>query len=277
VRKRELARAVATKLEARGLSGDLVELVIQATMDHLSDELARTGRLEYRDLGTFSVETYKARSIHNPKTGAIIQLPARRGVSFKPGLRLMSKLPPIAPAQAEPVETQVPRPIEGPAWVRLRPSPFIPEGKEFGPLFHQAIAMAGGRLVRLEGGRGLLDIDGYRYEVVDCRSKLHKARNPLAKFQEQVLTFIFWPTVTAAALARCVSIDSGHEKGKKFGSHRESAGSKWGAASAASAFVGSGGSAARSGVGCTGGLIQAWAGRVGGVGSPRTNRSGWAT
>lgn len=97
MRKRELARAVATKLEARGLSGDLVELVIQATMDHLTDELARTGRLEYRDLGTFSIETYKARKIHNPKTGAIIELPARRGVSFKPGVRLMNKIPAPVP------------------------------------------------------------------------------------------------------------------------------------------------------------------------------------
>ena len=97
MRKRELARAVATKLEARGLSGDLVELVIQATMDHLTDELARTGRLEYRDLGTFSIETYKARKIHNPKTGTIIELPARRGVSFKPGVRLMNKIPAPVP------------------------------------------------------------------------------------------------------------------------------------------------------------------------------------
>lgn len=95
MRKRELAHAVATKLEGRGVSGDLVELVIQATMDHLTDELARTGRLEYRDLGVFKVETYKPRKIHNPKTGAIIELPARKGVSFKPGRRLMGKLPPV--------------------------------------------------------------------------------------------------------------------------------------------------------------------------------------
>lgn len=94
MRKRELAYAIAAKLEARGVSGDLAELVIQATMDHLTDELARTGRLEYRDLGVFTIETYKARKIHNPKTGAIIALPARRGVSFKPGRRLMNKIPP---------------------------------------------------------------------------------------------------------------------------------------------------------------------------------------
>ncbi len=92
--KRELAYAIAAKLEARGLSGDLVELVIQATMDHLTDELARTGRLEYRDLGVFAIETYGPRKIHNPKTGKIIELPARNGVSFKPGRRLMDKVPP---------------------------------------------------------------------------------------------------------------------------------------------------------------------------------------
>lgn len=98
MKKRELAYAIAARLGGHDLSGDLVELVIQATMDHLTDELARTGRLEYRDLGIFTVETYKPRKIHNPKTGAIIELPARRGVGFKPGRRLMNKIPPPAPA-----------------------------------------------------------------------------------------------------------------------------------------------------------------------------------
>ena len=89
--------AIAATLGEPGLSGDLMERVIQATMDHLTDELARTGRLEYRDLGVFKVESYKARKLHNPRTGAIIDLPARKGVGFKPGRRLMSKLPPMSP------------------------------------------------------------------------------------------------------------------------------------------------------------------------------------
>ena len=89
--------AIAATLGEPGLSGDLVERVIQATMEHLTDELARTGRLEYRDLGVFTIETYKARKIHNPRTGALVDLPARKGVSFKPGRRLMSKVPPANP------------------------------------------------------------------------------------------------------------------------------------------------------------------------------------
>ena len=67
MKKRDLASAVATKLAERGLSGDTVELVVQATMDHLTAELACTGRLEYRDLGIFTVEIYKARKMNRRK------------------------------------------------------------------------------------------------------------------------------------------------------------------------------------------------------------------
>lgn len=94
--KRQLAAAVAPKVQ---LLAAQVERVIQATMDHLADELARQGRLEYRDLGTFTVEDYQARKIHNPKTGQTIQLPARKLVRFKPGRTLMTKIQP--PQQKE--------------------------------------------------------------------------------------------------------------------------------------------------------------------------------
>ena len=87
MQKRELGAAVAAKVQ---LPAALVERVIQATMDELAGELARAGRLEYRDLGTFTVEAYPARKIHNPKTGQTIALPARKLVRFKPSQRLMA-------------------------------------------------------------------------------------------------------------------------------------------------------------------------------------------
>lgn len=59
VNKRELAAAVAAKLPAA-----LIEGGIHAITDHLTGELAQAGRLEYRDLGTFIVESYSARKIH---------------------------------------------------------------------------------------------------------------------------------------------------------------------------------------------------------------------
>ena len=91
--KRQLAAAVAPKVQ---LPAAQVEQVIQAAMDHLAGELARAGRLEYRDLGTFTVEAYAARKIHNPRTGQTIELPARKLVRFKPGRRLMARVRPPA-------------------------------------------------------------------------------------------------------------------------------------------------------------------------------------
>lgn len=94
--KRQLAAAVAATAK---LPATQVARVIQATMDHLAGELAQAGRLEYRDLGTFTVEDYPARKIHNPKTGKTVELPARKLVRFKPGRTLMTKIQP--PQQKE--------------------------------------------------------------------------------------------------------------------------------------------------------------------------------
>jgi len=89
MRKPELATAVAKKLK---LPASTVAKVIQAAMDHLTTELAQTGRLAYRDLGTFTVESYPARKIHIPATGKTIELPARKLVRLKPSQPLMKKV-----------------------------------------------------------------------------------------------------------------------------------------------------------------------------------------
>ena len=93
MRKRELAYAIAADFP--DISGDLIEQIIQATMDRFAAELARTGRLEYRDLGTFTVETYPPRKIHIPATGETKKLPARKLVRFKPSRRLMREIVPL--------------------------------------------------------------------------------------------------------------------------------------------------------------------------------------
>jgi len=90
MRKRELAAAIAPSFP--DLPAVQVERIIQAAMDYMTGELAKTGRLEYRDLGVFTVESYKPRKNHNPATGGTIELPARKLARFKPGRRLMEKI-----------------------------------------------------------------------------------------------------------------------------------------------------------------------------------------
>jgi nucleoid DNA-binding protein len=90
MRKRELAAAIAANFP--GVPAIQIEHIIQATMDHFAAELAHRGRLEYRDLGTFTVESYNARKFHIPKTGKTKDLPARKLVRFKPSNTLMQKI-----------------------------------------------------------------------------------------------------------------------------------------------------------------------------------------
>jgi len=87
--KRQLATLLAEKT---GYSAVLVSHVVQAAMDTLTDVLVQSGRLEWRDLGTFKVKTYPARAIHNPATGETITLAPRQWVGFRPAKKIRSRL-----------------------------------------------------------------------------------------------------------------------------------------------------------------------------------------
>jgi integration host factor subunit alpha len=87
--RRELAKAVSEKL---GLPAATVCEVLDTVLEVLMDELLETGRLEWRGFGTFIVRRYPERNIHNPATGEVIRLSARRFVTFKPGRKLRERL-----------------------------------------------------------------------------------------------------------------------------------------------------------------------------------------
>lgn len=87
--KRELASRVSTKTE---LPASLVSDVVQICMDSLVEELIKAGRLEWRELGTFTVKQYPGRKIHVPATGQILKLKPRKSVHFKPSKKIRSRL-----------------------------------------------------------------------------------------------------------------------------------------------------------------------------------------
>lgn len=87
--KRELASRIAEKIE---LPASLIADVVQATMETLVDELITVGRLEWRELGTFTVKQYAARKIHVPATGQIMKLKPRRSVHYKQSKKIRSRL-----------------------------------------------------------------------------------------------------------------------------------------------------------------------------------------
>jgi nucleoid DNA-binding protein len=89
VTRRTLAARIATQA---GLSAQQAAQVLEVLPAIVAAELAATGKMHWRGMGSFAVRTYAARRIHNPATGSTTTLPARRSISFKPSNKLRAGL-----------------------------------------------------------------------------------------------------------------------------------------------------------------------------------------
>ena len=84
-----------------GLVQQRVLEVVQQTLDHISEALAKGDKVELRNFGVFEVKIRKARVGRNPNAPETdVPIPARSVVKFKSGkemraevLKLGSKLP----------------------------------------------------------------------------------------------------------------------------------------------------------------------------------------
>jgi nucleoid DNA-binding protein len=66
-----------------GLSRRDAVAVVNAVLARIVAGVEADGRVEARGLGVFSVATRPARKAHNPRTGATIDVPARRAMRFR--------------------------------------------------------------------------------------------------------------------------------------------------------------------------------------------------
>ena len=64
------------------------ERSLNAFLEAVEEVLKKEGKLTLTGFGTFSVESRKARTGRNPRTGAAIKIPASRVVKFRPGKTL---------------------------------------------------------------------------------------------------------------------------------------------------------------------------------------------
>ncbi len=69
-----------------------VKKVVQATFDCILDALARGEKIELRNFGVFKIKQRKPRTGRNPRTGAVVPVPARKGIVFKPGLEMKKRI-----------------------------------------------------------------------------------------------------------------------------------------------------------------------------------------
>ena len=87
--KGELIEAVAA---AAGTSKAQADTAVNAVFDAIEKGLKKEGKVAIVGFGTFEVRKRKARTGRNPRTGAIIQIKASKGVGFKAGKALKDAL-----------------------------------------------------------------------------------------------------------------------------------------------------------------------------------------
>jgi len=94
--KRDIVLKVS---ERTGLIQQDVLLVIQQTLDHIIEALARNETVELRNFGVFEVKVRKARVGRNPNAPATdVPIPARAVVKFKAGKEMRQRVIKLSPA-----------------------------------------------------------------------------------------------------------------------------------------------------------------------------------
>ncbi|MHC4975101.1 MAG: HU family DNA-binding protein [Planctomycetota bacterium] len=71
-----------------GLSKARVKVVFASLLSHISEELAKGNRLEFRDFGVFDTKQVAGRPAQNPRTGEKFYVPAHNVVRFRPSRKL---------------------------------------------------------------------------------------------------------------------------------------------------------------------------------------------
>ncbi|MCJ2016413.1 HU family DNA-binding protein [Methylobacterium sp. E-065] len=69
-----------------------VERVVDASLDRMADALTDGDRVELRGFGAFSTQEAKARSGRNPRSGAVVDVPAKTNVHFTPSKLMRARL-----------------------------------------------------------------------------------------------------------------------------------------------------------------------------------------
>lgn len=89
INKTDLCRLVS---ERTGISQQQTRLTVNTMLECIERVLVLGGCVSIRDFGTFSLKKMAARKIWNPLTEEKINVPARLGIQFKPGLPLKRAL-----------------------------------------------------------------------------------------------------------------------------------------------------------------------------------------
>lgn len=86
----ELVQKIANDNPSLKLSE--VEQIVEIFFTEMVDQLSAGGRVELRGFGAFSTRAREARTGRNPRTGASVEVEAKRVPYFKPGKEMRQRL-----------------------------------------------------------------------------------------------------------------------------------------------------------------------------------------
>ena len=91
-----------------------VEDAVKEVIEQMSDSLSSSDRIEIRGFGSFVSKQYGARTGRNPRTGATIDVPAKRLPLFKVGKELRERVDKQFANQPDAEQGSVPDPSSTP-------------------------------------------------------------------------------------------------------------------------------------------------------------------
>jgi DNA-binding protein HU-beta len=103
MKKSDLAETI---MQAAGITKANVNRFYHGLVDAVKKELVGKGECVLPGLGVFRARMRKAREGRNPRTGAVIHIPRRKGVSFRPYKELRLLLNPGSKEKSEGAETE---------------------------------------------------------------------------------------------------------------------------------------------------------------------------
>ncbi len=92
--KADLIEAVAT---TTGILNKDAEVIVNATLAAMTESLRSGSTIEIRGFGSFGIRQRRARTARNPKTGAAVDVPAKKVCYFRPGKALRQVSRPDSP------------------------------------------------------------------------------------------------------------------------------------------------------------------------------------
>ena len=87
--KKDIVMKIAEETDLKQID---IKLVVQKTLDQITNSLAAGKTVELRNFGIFKVKTRKPRIGRNPKTGVTVSIPERKVVTFKSGMIMRKKI-----------------------------------------------------------------------------------------------------------------------------------------------------------------------------------------